>query len=77
MSQFANFFEQKRGEVRQQRKIIEEVLKSGPQTVSSIFEKTKLPKQQIVWNLMAMLKWSIVEISGHTDDELVYRLKET
>ncbi len=76
MSQFASFFEQKRGETRQQRKLIEEALRSGPQTVSSIAEKTKLPKSLIVWNLMAMLKWSIVEINGHTDDELVYRLKE-
>ncbi|NWF97116.1 MAG: (2Fe-2S)-binding protein [Candidatus Thorarchaeota archaeon] len=76
MSHFASFFEQKRGETRQQRKAIEEAIRQGATTVEHIAEKTKIPKPQVVWNLMGMLRWSVVEISGHSGDELTYRLKE-
>ncbi len=76
MTQFTSFFEQKRGETRSQRKAILTALAEGPLTVSEILTKTGLSSTCIVWNLIAMLKWSQVEVHGHKSDELVYALKE-
>jgi len=76
MSMFAKFFSQKRGDVRKQRQAIEEAMKAGAATVSIISEKTGLAKDLIVWNLVGMLKWGNVEVTGERDEELVYSLKE-
>jgi len=76
MSAFQRFFSQKRGDVRKQRQAIEESLKAGPSTVTKIAEKTGLAKDLIVWNLVGMLKWGAVEVTGEQDHELVYTLKE-
>lgn len=76
MSTFLKFFGQKRGDVRKQRQSIEEAMKGGATTVSSISEKTGLAKDLIVWNIVAMLKWGEVEVSGEHEEELVYSLKE-
>jgi hypothetical protein len=51
-------------------------MKGGATTVSSISEKTGLPKDLVVWNLVAMLKWGEVEVASERDEELVYSLKE-
>lgn len=76
MSTFERFFQQKRGEVRKQRKTIEEALRAGSSTVTKIAEVTNMEKDLIVWNLVGMLKWGIVEVNGEEDHELVYGLKE-
>lgn len=76
MSTFVKFFGQKRGDVRKQRQSIEEAMKGGATTVTSISEKTGLAKDLIVWNLVAMLKWGEVEVAGEHEEELVYSLKE-
>jgi predicted transcriptional regulator len=76
MSSFAKFFSQKRGQVRGQRKAIEEVLKAGPATVTKISEETEFDKNLVVWNLMGMLRWGAVEIKGEENHELIYSLKE-
>jgi len=76
MSTFVKFFSQKRGDVRKQRQAIEEAMKAGATTVSIISEKTGLAKDLIVWNLVGMLKWGNVEVTGERDKELVYSLKE-
>ena len=76
MSSFAKFFSQKRGQVRGQRKAIEEVLKVSPATVTKISEETEFAKNLVVWNLMGMLRWSEVEIKGEENHELIYSLKE-
>jgi len=73
---FVNFFSQKRGEVRKQRKAIEEVLKGGPSTVSKISEATSFEKNLVVWNLMGMLRWGDVEVASEEGEELTYILKE-
>lgn len=73
---FAGFFSQKRGEVRKQRKAIEDVLKAGPSTVSKIAEATGFAKNLVVWNLMGMLRWGVVEVASEEGDELTYVLKE-
>jgi hypothetical protein len=74
---FVNFFSQKRGDVRKQRKAIEDVLKGGPSTVSKIAEATKFEKNLVVWNLLGMLRWGQAEVASEEGEELTYILKET
>jgi len=73
---FVGFFSQKRGDVRKQRKAIEDVLKTGPSTVSKLAEATGFEKNLVVWNLMGMLRWGVVEVTSEEGDELTYILKE-
>jgi hypothetical protein len=73
---FTNFFSQKRGDIRKQRKAIEEILTQGPSTVSTIAESSGYDKNLVVWNLMGMLRWGQVEIASEEGDELTYVLKE-
>jgi hypothetical protein len=73
---FSQFFNQKRGEVRKQRKAIDEFLQAGPASVSKIAESTKMETDLVVWNLMGMLRWGEVEVAGEENDEMVYALKE-
>ena len=73
---FVNFFSQKRGDVRKQRKAIEDVLKAGPSTVSKLAEATGFEKNLVVWNLMGMLRWGTVEVASEEGVELTYVLKE-
>lgn len=73
---FESFFSQKRGDVRKQRKSIEDILKEGPSTISKIAEKTNFEKSLVVWNLMGMLRWGVVEVASEEGDELTYKLKE-
>ncbi len=76
MSLFQKYFDQKRGEIRKQRKAISEALESGPKTISAIAKITEFPTQLILWNLLAMMRWNEVAVSGEEDDELVYKLSE-
>jgi hypothetical protein len=73
---FGEFFNQKQGLVRENRKALEEELKKGPMSVSTLADATQLQKDQVMWNLMGMLRWGIVEVSGEEDHELVFALKE-
>ncbi|TFG14161.1 hypothetical protein EU537_04375 [Candidatus Thorarchaeota archaeon] len=76
MTKFRQFFDQKRGEVRRQRRKIQEMLTEGAATVSQLSSRTEYPKDLIVWNLMGMLRWGQIEVTGHENEELVYSLKE-
>ncbi len=76
MRNFDAFFDQKRGDVRKQRMAIEDALRSGHSTVSSISEATTMPKDLIVWNLVGMMRWGTVEVAGEAHHELLYKLKE-
>lgn len=73
---FTNFFSQKRGDVRKQRKAIEDILQAGPSTVSLIAESTGFAKNLVVWNLVGMLRWGIVDVASEEGEELTYVLKE-
>lgn len=73
---FGGFFNQKQGDVRKQRKALQEELKKGPTSVSMLSDATHLEKKLVMWNLMSMLRWGVVEISGEEDHELVFALKE-
>ena len=76
MSAIIAHFKQKRGDVRAQRKAIMEVLSENPSKVSVIAEKTELPKDKIVWNLLGLLRWGNVEIIGEEEHELVFAATE-
>ncbi|MGY5879476.1 MAG: hypothetical protein RTV31_04450 [Candidatus Thorarchaeota archaeon] len=73
---FTNFFSQKRGDIRKQRKAIKKILGEGPSTVSAIAETAGFEKDLVVWNLMGMLRWGEVEVASEEGDELTYILKE-
>ena len=73
---FGEFFNQKHGDVRRNRKALEEELKKGPTKVSMLSDATHLDKELVMWNLMGMLRWGVVEVSGEEDHELVFALKE-
>jgi len=73
---FSNYFTQKRGAVRTQREAIEDVLKNGPASISKIAEKTMYSKDLVVWNLMGMLRWGVVETVAEESHEMVFALKE-
>ncbi|NHI88002.1 MAG: hypothetical protein EAX87_00685 [Candidatus Thorarchaeota archaeon] len=73
---FGRFFSQKRGDVRKQRKAIGDFLKGGPAPVSKIAEATQYDTDLVVWNLLGMLRWGEVEVTGEENDEMVYTLKE-
>jgi predicted transcriptional regulator len=73
---FTNFFSQKRGDIRKQRTAIEEILQAGPSTVSKIAETTRFEKNLVMWNLMGMLRWGVVDVASEEGEELTYVLKE-
>jgi len=76
MTQFGKHFKQNRTIVMRQRKALHEILESGPTTVSAISEKVEFEKPVIVWNLLSMLRWGEVQVTGEEHHELVYGLKE-
>ncbi len=76
MNQFATLFEKPRSITLRQRKEIKHVLEDGARTVSMLAKMTGIPKEQVIWNIMAMLRWAEVEVSGHKEEELCYSLKE-
>lgn len=75
MNHFERFFAQKRNEVRKQRSAIKEALSESQATITEIAEKTQMPKDLILWNLIAMLRWGNIEITGKNDCEHIYALR--
>ncbi len=73
---FGKIFNQKHIDTRQQRKALANELKKGPMKVSVLSKATHLEKPIVMWNLMGMLRWGEVEVSGEDDHELVFALKE-
>ena len=76
MKRFATFFEQKKSEVRRQRKLIKEALVGGANTVAKISSTTDMPEDLVLWNVMGLLKWGELEVTGHEHHEVMYTLKE-
>ena len=76
MKRFAAFFEQKHSDVRHQRRVIKEALVGGANTVAKISDTTGLAEDLVLWNVMGLLKWGAVEVSGHVNHEVVYSMKE-
>jgi hypothetical protein len=76
MTQFGKYFKRNRTITLNQRKAIHQILENGPTTVTAISEKVEFGKPVIVWNLLSMLRWGEVEVTGEEHHELVYGLKE-
>lgn len=76
MTQFGKHFKQNRTISLNQRKEIHRILENGPTTVTGISEMVEFAKPVIVWNLLSMLRWGEVEVTGEEHHELVYGLKE-
>jgi predicted transcriptional regulator len=76
MSEFSRMFTQNRGKIHKNRLKIVEILEEGPCTISDIHERMDLEKKLIVWNMLGLLRWGKVEVSGEKDNELVYSIKE-
>lgn len=52
-------------------------LKQGPRTVPEIARETEIDSSDIMWHLMALKRYGIVEEGERRGDYLEYRLKET
>ena len=76
MRKSTEFFHQKRGDVRKQRDAIKKILADGPTTISAIHESTRIPKELLVWNIVGMVRWGEVDVTGEDEHELIYGLKE-
>jgi len=72
---FTNYFKQQTSVIREERAAIEIILKSEPSTISSIVKITGYAKDLVLWNLLAMMKWGVVEIASEEGDELTYKIK--
>ena len=59
-----------------ERSFITQQLEDAPKTVSAIAKATKMKKDRVLWNLLAMMKWNRVEIKGEEKREYIYGIKE-
>ncbi|MGY5879637.1 MAG: hypothetical protein RTV31_05275 [Candidatus Thorarchaeota archaeon] len=51
-------------------------IREGPATITEIARATKMEKDYILDNLLAMMKWNEVEIVGDENHEYIYARKE-
>lgn len=58
------------------RSIILGEIKDGPATITEIAKATMMEKDYILENLLALMKWNMVEIVGEDNREYVYARKE-
>ena len=50
-------------------------LKDGPATIAEISKGTKMENSHVLENLLALMKWNIVEIVGTENREYIYAKK--
>ena len=58
------------------RSIILGEIKDGPATITEIAKATMMEKDYILENLLALMKWNMVEIVGEDNREYIYARKE-
>ncbi len=51
-------------------------IQDGPATITEIAKATKMEKDYILDNLLALMKWNLVEIVGDANREYIYARKE-
>ena len=51
-------------------------IQDGPATITEIAKATKMEKDYILDNLLALMKWNLVEIVGDENREYIYARKE-
>ena len=50
-------------------------LKNGSATITGISKATKMKNSHVLENLLALMKWNLVEIAGTKDREYIYARK--
>ena len=58
------------------RSLILGEIKDGPATITEIAKATMMEKDYILENLLALMKWNMVEIVGEDNREYIYARKE-
>lgn len=58
------------------RSLIMKEIQDGPATITEIAKATKMEKDYILENLLALMKWNLVEIVGDENREYIYARKE-
>ncbi|MFW9960804.1 MAG: hypothetical protein ACFFDV_07295 [Candidatus Thorarchaeota archaeon] len=58
------------------RSLILRDLKDGPATITELTKVTKMEASHILDNLIALMKWNLVEIVGTENREYIYARKE-
>lgn len=76
MTRFDRYFHQNYGIVKEERLSIMKVLTKNPATATELVEIVNIPKEQLIWNLLGLLKWGDIEVTDERDHELVYSAKE-
>ncbi len=51
-------------------------IRDGPATITEIAKAIKMEKDHILENLLALMKWNLVEIVGDENREYIYARKE-
>ncbi len=51
-------------------------IRDGPATITELARATKMEKDYILDNLLALMKWNLVEIVGDENREYIYARKE-
>jgi len=51
-------------------------IRDGPATITEIAKTTKMEKDYILENLLALIKWNLAEIVGEENREYIYARKE-
>ena len=59
----------------ERNRILREI-RDGPATITEIAKATKMEKDNILENLLALMKWNLVEIVGDENREYIYARKE-
>lgn len=61
------------------RRVLKKALKAGPRTIPQLAEETEMPTADVLWHVVAMLKYgTIVEVGLEEEDEeyYIYALSE-
>ena len=59
-----------------ERSFIIKQLEDTPKTVTDIAKATKMDKDRVLWNILALMKWNRIEITGEEKREYIYSIKE-
>ena len=59
-----------------ERSFIMKQLQEAPKTVCELAKATKMETDRVLWNILAMMKWNLVEIKGEEKREYIYGIKE-
>jgi predicted transcriptional regulator len=59
-------------EQQTRRKVLQQTLRSGPQTIPQLAAAIGFPAQDVLWHITAMKKYGLIEEKGMDEDETYY-----